>query len=38
MKKFVNNPEDFVPEFMAGVIAANSDLLEAMPELATALS
>ena len=32
MKKFVNNPENFVPEFMAGVIAANPDLLEAMPE------
>lgn len=32
MKKLVNNPDDFVPEFMAGVIAANSDLLEAMPE------
>src|SRR3569833_2247435 len=32
MKKFVNDPANFVPEFMAGVIAANSDLLEAMPE------
>jgi len=32
MKKFVNNPENFVPEFMAGVIAANGDLLEAIPE------
>ncbi len=32
MKKFVNDPENFVPEFMAGVIAANSDLLEALPE------
>ena len=32
MKKFVNDPENFVPEFMAGVIAANGDLLEAMPE------
>ena len=32
MKKFVNNPDKFVPEFMAGVIAANPDLLEAMPE------
>lgn len=32
MKKFVNNPENFVPEFMAGVIAANPDLLEAIPE------
>ncbi len=32
MKKFVNDPENFVPEFMAGVIAANPDLLEAMPE------
>ncbi len=28
MKKFVNKPEDFVPEFMAGVLAANPDLLE----------
>lgn len=32
MKKFVNDPANFVPEFMAGVIAANPDLLEAMPE------
>jgi dihydroxyacetone kinase-like protein len=32
MKKFVNDPAQFVPEFMAGVIAANSDLLEAIPE------
>ena len=32
MKKFVNNPENFVPEFMAGVVAANPDLLEAIPE------
>ncbi len=32
MKKFVNNPENFVPEFMAGVVAANPDLLEALPE------
>jgi dihydroxyacetone kinase-like protein len=32
MKKFVNDPENFVPEFMAGVIAANSDMLEALPE------
>ena len=28
MKKFVNKAEDFVPEFMAGVLAANPDLLE----------
>ncbi|MCX7675921.1 MAG: dihydroxyacetone kinase subunit DhaK, partial [Alteraurantiacibacter sp.] len=28
MKKFVNNPADFVPEFMSGVLAANPDLLE----------
>ncbi len=28
MKKFVNNPENFVPEFMQGVLAANPDLLE----------
>ena len=28
MKKFVNKPEDFVPEFMQGVLAANPDLLE----------
>jgi dihydroxyacetone kinase-like protein len=32
MKKFVNDPADFVPEFMAGVVAANPDLLEAVPE------
>ncbi|MXO59010.1 dihydroxyacetone kinase subunit DhaK [Altererythrobacter salegens] len=32
MKKFVNDPEQFVPEFMAGVVAANPDLLEAIPE------
>ena len=32
MKKFVNDPADFVPEFMAGVVAANPDLLEANPE------
>ncbi|RIV90345.1 dihydroxyacetone kinase subunit DhaK [Aurantiacibacter xanthus] len=32
MKKFVNDPANFVPEFMAGVIAANGDLLEAVPE------
>jgi dihydroxyacetone kinase-like protein len=32
MKKFVNDPANFVPEFMAGVIAANADLLEAIPE------
>jgi len=28
MKKFVNDPANFVPEFMAGVLAANPDLLE----------
>ncbi|MFB0613832.1 dihydroxyacetone kinase subunit DhaK [Aurantiacibacter poecillastricola] len=28
MKKFVNKPEDFVPEFMQGILAANPDLLE----------
>ena len=28
MKKFVNDPADFVPEFMQGVLAANPDLLE----------
>src|SRR5262245_58709341 len=32
MKKLVNDPAQFVPEFMAGVIAANPDLLEAIPE------
>jgi phosphoenolpyruvate---glycerone phosphotransferase subunit DhaK len=32
MKKLVNDPANFVPEFMAGVIAANGDLLEAIPE------
>ena len=28
MKKFVNKPENFVPEFMQGVLDANPDLLE----------
>ncbi len=28
MKKFVNDPANFVPEFMQGVLAANPDLLE----------
>ncbi len=28
MKKFVNDPANFVPEFMAGVLAANPGLLE----------
>ena len=28
MKKFVNKAEDFVPELMSGVLAANPDLLE----------
>lgn len=28
MKKFVNDPANFVPEFMNGVLAANADLLE----------
>lgn len=32
MKKFVNDPANFVPEFMKGVILANPDLLEAVPE------
>jgi len=32
MKKFVNNPDDFVPEFMKGVVLANPDLLDAVPE------
>ncbi len=32
MKKFVNDPENFVPDFMAGIAAANPDLLEAIPE------
>ncbi len=32
MKKFVNNPDNFVPDFMAGVAAANPDLLEYVPE------
>ena len=32
MKKFVNDPAEFVPEFMKGVILANPDLLEAVPE------
>ncbi|AKH44015.1 dihydroxyacetone kinase-like protein [Altererythrobacter atlanticus] len=32
MKKFVNDPANFVPEFMKGVMLANPDLLEAVPE------
>ncbi len=32
MKKFVNQPADFVPEFMRGVMLANPELLEANPE------
>ena len=28
MKKFVNDPAAFVPEFMKGVVLANPDLLE----------
>lgn len=32
MKKFVNQPADFVPEFMKGVMLANPNLLEANPE------
>ncbi len=32
MKKFVNDPANFVPEFMKGIVAANSDLLEAIEE------
>ena len=32
MKKFVNEPADFVPDFMKGVLLANPDLLEAVPE------
>jgi len=32
MKKFVNDPANFVPEFMKGVVAANPGLLEALPE------
>ncbi|WP_126174048.1 dihydroxyacetone kinase subunit DhaK [Altericroceibacterium xinjiangense] len=32
MRKFVNNPNDFVPEMMAGVAAANPNLLEHQPE------
>ena len=32
MKKFVNDPADFVPEFMQGVVLANPDLLEANAE------
>lgn len=28
MKKFVNNPDNFVPDFMQGVLKANPDLLE----------
>jgi len=32
MKKFVNEPANFVPEFMKGVVLANPDLLEFIPE------
>jgi len=32
MKKFVNDPAQFVPEFMKGVALANPDLLEFLPE------
>ncbi len=32
MKKFVNEPANFVPEFMKGVVLANPDLLEFEPE------
>ena len=32
MKKFVNEPQNFVPEFMKGVVLANPDLLEFVPE------
>ena len=32
MKKFVNDPQKFVPEFMNGVVLANPDLLEFVPE------
>lgn len=32
MKKFVNDPEKFVPDFMAGMAAANPDLLDYVPE------
>jgi dihydroxyacetone kinase-like protein len=32
MKKFVNDPEQFVPEFMQGIVDANPDLLSFTPE------
>jgi dihydroxyacetone kinase-like protein len=32
MKKFVNDPENFVPEMLAGVALANPDLLRYVPE------
>lgn len=32
MKKFVNEPANFVPEFMQGVALANPDLLDYVPE------
>jgi len=32
MKKFVNDPAQFVPEFMKGVALANPDLLDFVPE------
>ena len=32
MKKFVNDPENFVPEFMQGIADANPDLLSFTPE------
>ena len=32
MKKFVNDPAQFVPEFMQGIAMANPDLLSFTPE------
>ena len=32
MKKFVNDPAQFVPEFMKGIAMANPDLLAFTPE------
>ena len=32
MKKFINDPAQFVPEFMQGIALANPDLLSFTPE------
>ncbi len=32
MKKFVNDPKDFVPEMLKGIALANPDTLKYIPE------